>query len=126
MIELAIIYQMEFNEWINAQFMKWQGKKRRTISEFAIYLGVKQPALSMWMKEEKGSKPDYKNAAKIATRLGPEVFEILGLPPPDLPTDEQLRPIAELILQFPEKERLEIREKIVEYLTEIIQKSQKD
>ena len=74
---------MEFSDWINAQFMKWQGNRRRTITEFAAYLGVKQPALSMWMKLEKGSKPDYKNAAKVAEKLGPEIWDVLGLSRPE-------------------------------------------
>lgn len=116
---MDIIYVMEFSDWINAQFMKWQGNRRRTISEFAAYLGVKQLALSTWMKQEKASKPDYKNAVKIAEKLGPEIYDVLGLQP-ELPTDEELKPIAELILSLPEDQRPVAREKIIELLQEMV------
>lgn len=80
---MVIINQMEFNDWLNAQFMKWQGDHRRTITEFAAYLGVKQPALTMWLKDKNPSRPDYKNAIKLAAKLGPEVYEVLGMIRPE-------------------------------------------
>lgn len=69
---------MEFSEWINAKFMEWCGTQRRTISEFADYLGVKQPSVSKWMKKG-GPVPDMSSVLKIASKLGPEVYDVVGI-----------------------------------------------
>ena len=88
---------MEFSDWINAKFMDWCGKRRRTVTEFADYLGVKQPSVSKWMKKG-GPTPDMASTLKLAARFGPEVYDVLGLVRPDeeipfesLPTDFRRR-----------------------------------
>lgn len=95
---MVIMSLMEFSDWINAKFIEWCGKKRRTITEFAQYLGVGQPSLSKWMNK-KGVMPDPKSITKLAEKIGPEVYDVLGLVRPgessipfdSLPTDFRRR-----------------------------------
>ena len=47
-----------FPEWINKMFVEWQAKqgKRKTIEEFAVYLGISRPLLNMWMNGNKKAR----------------------------------------------------------------------
>lgn len=58
-----------------------QGEKK-TIQEFAEYLGIKQSILSHYMNEIR-KKPSLENIRQIASKLGFEVYDVLGLPRPD-------------------------------------------
>jgi transcriptional regulator with XRE-family HTH domain len=78
---MATIQIMEFNEWIEKKYMEWCGQKRRTIIEFADYLGVKQPALSKWMKPGSTRKPDRESVRKIAEKY-PDIYAALDMSPP--------------------------------------------
>ena len=44
-----------FPQWINRKFVEWQAAqgKRKTVEEFAIYLGISRPLLNMWMNGNK-------------------------------------------------------------------------
>lgn len=72
--------------WLLRKFREWETSTggRQTVSAFARYLGVKQPSLNRWMNSD--SVPDFENAVKISQKLGTEIFEILNLPVPSLPT----------------------------------------
>jgi len=73
-------------EWLKHKYLQWQLSigDRRSISQFAEYLGVPQPSLSEWM----GNKylPRGTSVAKIAEKLGYEVYDVLGISRP-LPKD---------------------------------------
>jgi transcriptional regulator with XRE-family HTH domain len=73
---------MEFWEWMNKQYIIWRGEERGTISEFAEYIGVRQSVMSKWMSRN-GAAPSASSLAKIASKLGLEVYDVLGLPRPD-------------------------------------------
>lgn len=72
-----------FPQWINRKFVEWQASqgKRKTVEEFAIYLGVSRPLLNMWMNGNK--KPGRENINLLSEIFGNEVFDILGLPRPN-------------------------------------------
>jgi len=40
-----------FSEFMNKKFVEWQAQlgKRKTLEEFASFIGVSRPLLSMWM-----------------------------------------------------------------------------
>jgi len=42
---------MSFPEWLLQYFLNWQAKKgkKTNLNEFAAYLGVSRPTISMWM-----------------------------------------------------------------------------
>lgn len=82
---------MDFSDWLNKKFVEYRGDTRRTISDFAAYIGVRQPVMSNWMKKG-GNTPKNVNLLKIAKALGPEVYDVLGLPRPPLDNFEALPP----------------------------------
>lgn len=54
----------------------------RSITDFAEFVGVKQPVMSSWMKKG-GKKPrNQQSIVKLVGAFGPEVYDVLGLPRP--------------------------------------------
>lgn len=72
---------VDFSDWLNKKFVEYRGDTRRTISDFAAHIGVRQPVMSNWMKKG-GNTPKNKNLLRIAEKLGPEVYDVLDLPRP--------------------------------------------
>jgi len=74
--------QKAINKWLQSQFLEWQmqeGELKKLI-EFAEYLGVSQSNLSRWINGQ--ANPTGGNVAVLASRLGLEIYDILGLPRP--------------------------------------------
>lgn len=73
---------MDLSEWLNMRFLDWQRSegKRKTIAEFASYLDVSQASLSDWLRGKYA--PKGQNLAKIAEKLGYEIYDVLGIPRP--------------------------------------------
>lgn len=69
--------------WLEQKYLSWQEARgrRATLGQFAIYLGISPPLLSHYLNGLR--KPSGDNVHKLATRLGPEVYDILGLQIPD-------------------------------------------
>jgi transcriptional regulator with XRE-family HTH domain len=40
-----------FSDWITRQYLEWQTEQgiRKTLEEFAAYVGVSRPLINMWM-----------------------------------------------------------------------------
>ncbi len=73
----------ELGQWLNHQFLLWQLNQggRQTVGEFAKYLGVSRDALYKWMNGQRA--PDLECVEKLADKLGPEVYGLVGLPLPN-------------------------------------------
>jgi transcriptional regulator with XRE-family HTH domain len=80
---------MDYNRWLMDKFVEWERKKgqRQSYSAFARYLGVKQSSLSQWLAGN--YPPSRENVEKLAEKLGPEIYDIMGMERPD-PDIEQL------------------------------------
>lgn len=74
---------MEFTKFLEIKFLEWQQKEggRKTVKQFAAYIGVSQSAISTWWNGDR--EPEGENVAKLANRFGMEVYDALGLPRPD-------------------------------------------
>ncbi len=72
---------MEFSEWINRKFVEWRGPSRKTVTDFAEYIGVPQQTMTHWMTP-KSAIPHAKNLKKLVARYGNEVYEVMGLQSP--------------------------------------------
>jgi len=73
---------VEIKELLFEKYIEWQKMSggRRTITEWAKYLDVPQASLSNWMS---GSYfPKGANLSKLADKLGPEVYDALGMTRP--------------------------------------------
>ena len=100
-----------FSIFLTRKFLEWQLEQGESKSqaEFAGLLGVKRTSLTMWMNGD--HLPENENVEKIANFLGPEVYDLLGLPRPDpflqsinsrwdrIPPDKQQK-LAELAEQY--------------------------
>lgn len=64
-----------------------QGKRRPTQAAFVRWLGVQPTNFSGWINMDR--LPQGENADKLATKLGLEIYDILGLPP-RIPKDKKL------------------------------------
>src|SRR5512133_845062 len=70
-------------DWLNQKFLEWekaQGRKQSYYA-FARYLEVSQSGLGQWMTGS--STPSGEDLPNIANKLGPEIYDVLGLPRPN-------------------------------------------
>jgi transcriptional regulator with XRE-family HTH domain len=72
-----------FPEYIERKYLEWQNNqgKRKSIDDFAVYIGISQPTLSMWMSGKRA--PGIKTINLLADIFGNEVYDALGLPRPN-------------------------------------------
>lgn len=70
-------------DWLNLKFNDWEKTQGRSQSyyAFARYLQVSQSGLSQWMTG--GSIPAGEDLLNLASKLGPEIYDVLGLPRPN-------------------------------------------
>ena len=75
---------VNFPQYLEMQFLKWQQREggRKTVAEFAKYLGVPQTTVSTWWNA-KSTPSDETIIRRLADRLGLEVYDALGLDRPD-------------------------------------------
>jgi transcriptional regulator with XRE-family HTH domain len=71
----------KFSDWMTKKYIEWRGDTRRTVTDFADYVGVSQQTLSQWLNKD-DVVPQAKNVTVLADRFGPEIYEVLGLPVP--------------------------------------------
>lgn len=86
----------EFQEFLMAEYDRYRERKRQwrpSLNEFARWLGVSSASLDHWLL---GNRiPDLTNAIKLSDKLGPRVFDVLGLPRMIVLNDPKLRAVAE-------------------------------
>lgn len=80
---MCVMSKTTVGEWLERSFLTWQSQRgeRKTVEAFAEWLGVHRVSLSRWMNTER--LPDSSYADLIADKLGPEIYDLLGLPRPD-------------------------------------------
>ena len=87
-----------FAEFLDRKYNEWAAKQRglssRSLTKWAKSLGVPTGNLSHYMNENRN--PTGAVIYQLAAALGPEVLEILELPPP-LPNDPE---VIALVLWF--------------------------
>jgi hypothetical protein len=73
-----------FPAWLEEKFLKWrneQNSRKANLTSFARWLGIPRPSLSQYLNGF--AVPQGENLFRIATKLGFEVYEILGYSQPD-------------------------------------------
>jgi transcriptional regulator with XRE-family HTH domain len=73
----------KFSVFLEKQYLDWMQKsgKRKTLNEFADFLGIKRPLLSLWLGGKR--EPSYETTQRLSNLLGIEIFDALELPKPD-------------------------------------------
>lgn len=70
-------------DWLNQKFVEWEKAegRRQSYYAFARFLGVSQSGLGQWMAGS--GSPSGGDLLVIADKLGPEIYDLLGLPRPN-------------------------------------------
>lgn len=104
--------RMTFPELLEQKYLQWQSQqgKRKTLDEFAEYIGVGRPVLSNWLTGKR--KPGIESLRLLSNKLGFEVYDVLGLPRPD----EDLAFISQNWENVSPEFRSKFREKVEEHL----------
>jgi transcriptional regulator with XRE-family HTH domain len=96
-----------FTKFLEKKYLEWQMKEgRKTLEEFADYLGVGRQILSHWLSDKRN--PGMESVRQLADKLGLEVYDALELPRPD----EDLFNISALWGELNDYERLAIRKQV--------------
>jgi transcriptional regulator with XRE-family HTH domain len=77
------------SKWIMKKFLEYKSIQERDVTqaEFAEYLGVSESTVSQWIN--KVQPPDKHSADLVALKLGPEIYDLLGLARPNtIPLDQ--------------------------------------
>jgi len=102
---------ISFSELLEQEFLNWQSSqgKRKNLDEFAAYLGISRPLLSMWLSGKR--RPGAENVGLLAELFGPTVYDTLGIdrPDPDLAMLQKLWP------DLPESARRAIADQAFKY-----------
>ena len=112
-----------FKEWINKKFIDWRGAKtgqEGSLAEFARMVGVSHQVMTGWIY--RGVVPkSHRTIHKLILAFDGEVYDILDIDPLDyVPSDDQLRPIAEMIRLFPAHLRPSVRQAVEDSLASAI------
>lgn len=103
-----------FGNYLRRRFHEWTGKQLGKTgripsqADFAKWLDVKTTSLSTWMNDQK--TPTGDSVDKLASRLGVEVYDRLGLPR-RMPRDKKLNTIASLWDRLDENGQNELYER---------------
>ncbi len=87
-----------FPEWLESKYQEWlkQQPEKQSYYSFARYLEVAHSSLTQWASGV--SRPEGDDLAKLAGKLGPEVYELADQPRPSgyaqLPAEFALLPAA--------------------------------
>lgn len=83
-------------EWFNQKFSEWEKAQggRQSYYAFARYLEVGQSVLSLWMIGS--AVPGGEDLAAVAAKLGPEIYDLVGLPRPNAETQRLMVSLATL------------------------------
>jgi hypothetical protein len=70
-------------DWLTARFQEWEKTQggKQSYYAFARYLEVSQSGLGQWMNG--AGTPGGDDLLNLANKLGPEVYDVLGLPRPN-------------------------------------------
>ena len=100
-------------DWLNQKFVEWEKMQggRQSFYAFARYLEVSQSGLGQWMTGS--GTPGGDDLLSIASKLGPEIYDVIGLPRPN----EEAQRVTVSFASLPP----DIRQKLVSALTDIDQ-----
>lgn len=103
---------IKFPQYLEREYLRWQQQQggRKTVAEFAAWLGVKQSTVSMWWNGNSTPRDDSV-IRNIAKRLGMEVYDVLEMERPD----PDLAYIDQVWGDLSPKERKAIREQAEKY-----------
>ena len=97
----------DWYKFANDAYIEWRGPTRKSLSEFAEWVGISQPQMSRQLKKGGSVPRDQKSISAWVDRFGLKVYEVLGLPGTGNSVDSLPEPMRSIAL--------EVRETIAEY-----------
>lgn len=93
---------IEFTKWLEIKYLAWQQDEggRRTMKEFAAYLGIHPGTLTNYTKGKRTPSGDHVH--RIAEKLGGEIYNLLGITDAK---DIKLQKLLSLYDQLDEEDR---------------------
>lgn len=107
-------YLSEQFEDFRAKFIA-RGQKPPSQRDFTVYLGVNESSYSAWIGRVR--PPTLDNVDKIATKLGPKIYDIMGIPP-RMPNSPLLRSMAARWHKLPADKQAQVKETFDNLLAE--------
>ena len=87
---------MNFQEWLEQKYAEWEQTQstRQSYYNFSRYLDVAHTDMAQWVSGV--SRPFGDDLAKLAAKLGNEIYSILGIASPTIPIRGAAAPFAKL------------------------------
>lgn len=78
-----IITVTRLGDFLTQKYLTWQAEigEKRTIEEFAMFIGISRPLLNMWMNGKR--KPSEQKIKILSALFGDDVYDALGKERPD-------------------------------------------
>ena len=76
--------QTKLSRWLDEKLRAWratQSEGRSGVTQFARHIGITRDDLNNYLL--RGARPEGAKLRRIARALGPEIYDLLGLTPPD-------------------------------------------
>jgi len=112
---------MSFPEYLERKYLEWQNSlgKRKTVEEFAAWLGVSRPLMTMWLNGKR--RPGTENLKLLSAVFGNEVYDILGIERPN----PYLQKINQLFERISPEHQQKLAEDAERYETNNLSKTSK-
>ncbi len=115
-LDYKIVTKSEFSLWLENYYLDWQKQNGRASQrKFSHWLGIHYSLVNQWMNG-KGGKPGQNNLAKLAFKIGPEVYEVLNIPPPP----EFIQKLEAIYDELTPDQRQSLKNKISDILNEYL------
>jgi len=111
-----------FGSFLERKYLEWQIEigERKSQAEFAKLMGVSRASITNWMNGE--NVPDLESAKKIASLLGNEVFDVLGIPR----QNPYLQKITQIWERIPADKQQKLAEEAERYEVEALKSGSKN
>lgn len=97
----------DWYDFANRAFIDWRGDTRKTLSDFAAWVGISQSLMSREMRKGGAVPRDQNTITAWVNRYGSKIYEVLGLPVPDDSIDSLPEPLRSITH--------EVRDTLAEY-----------
>lgn len=110
-VTMVKMVNVTFSEYLEKKYIEWQHEhgRRKTIEEFAVYIGVSRPLLNMWMNGNR--KPGKESLELLSAIFGNEVYDVLGYERPN----PYLQKINQIFKNIPPDKQKTLAEDAVRY-----------
>ncbi len=109
----------KFSDYLERHYLDWQIENgRASIRKYSLWLGINSSLVIQWMNGN--GKPGSKNLAKLAIKLGPDIYDVLEIPPPP----EFIRKLEAIYDDLSIDQQQQLQKQIAEILDDYIKSNE--